>query len=540
MHVADDDHSGLLSITVASNTQGGSVYLFAHTRNLVKYAETAMLENGTAHFVIDRNKLGDGVSQLTIFNAERRPVCERLYFKRPASQLLVNAASDQLQYGTRKKIDIDIDTKAGDNRQTAANLSLAVYRIDTLQHISHDDIESYLWLASDLKGNIQSPEYYFKNNNAETEEAADNLMLTQGWRRFNWDDILNNKAAGFSFLPEYNGPIVTGKLTNKLTNAPETGIIAYLAIPGKRVQMYTSQSDSTGKLLFNMKDFYGPGEIVVQTNTEIDTVYHIDILNPFSEQYAKLTLPPAPQFTGLTRETAIANAGLGVQVQSIYLNDKLRRFYDPEIDSAAFYGPPSKTYLLDNYTRFTTIEEIMREYVSEVNISHTKTGFHILVLNPDIYAMHIDPLMLVDGVPFFSVNTIFKLDPLKFRKLEDVPYRYYWGPSEADGVFSFTSYKGDMGGAEIDPRAVIMDYDGLEEQRIFYSPEYDTETSRNSRIPDYRDVLYWAPDINTNAQGKSNLSFYTSDKTGKYIGVIQGMTASGEAGSQSFTFQVVK
>lgn len=537
MH-ADDNSASQLTVTVSTNTGAANAYLFVHTRGAVKMAEAATVENGAAHFTIDKNRLPDGISHLTVFDNNRRPVCERLYFKRPAKQLAVTANSDQLQYNTRRKVDIAIDAKNGDNKPAIANLSLSVYKLDDWQNTDSQDIESYLWLTSDLKGRIESPGYYLKNAGAETDEAADNLMLTQGWSRFNWDDILKSNAPKFSFLPEYNGPLVLGKLTDQLTGKPVKDIIAYLAIPGKRVQVYASTSDSLGRLLFNMKSFYGPGEIVVQTNTIVDTTYHIDILNPFSEQYVKLGLPPL-NFSG--DQADLVNNNLAMQVQNIYDNDKLRQFYDPGIDSSAFYGPPYKTYLLDNYTRFTTMEEVMREYVSEVNITHSsKDGFHIKVISGNGFLRENDPMVIIDGVPFFNMNKLFATDPLKIRKLEDVPYTFYWGPSVEEGVFSYTSYKGDLAGVEIDPHAVVMDYEGLEEQRVFYSPQYDTEKALSSRLPDFRNVLYWSPNVNTDAAGKSNLSFYTSDQPGKYIGVIQGMAADGEAGSQTFSFQVVK
>lgn len=538
MHV-DDDHASQLSVTVSTNTNATNTYLFVHTRNAVKVAESAAIENGVAHFTVDKSKLGDGISHLTIFDNDRHPVCERLYFKRPAKQLTVTANSDQLQYNTRRKITIDIGANDRDSKPAMANLSLSVYRLDALQHADEQDIESYFWLTSDLKGNIESAGYYFKNTGADADEAADNLMLTQGWRRFNWDDVIKNSAPAFSFMPEYNGPLVLGKLTNQLTAKPAKDIIAYLAIPGKHVQMYPAVSDSLGRLIFNMKSFYGPGEIVVQTNTTVDTIYHIDIQNPFSEQFAKINLQPLTM-TADAQSDIVSNS-LGTQVQNIYTGDKLRQFYDSGIDSSAFYGPPYKTYLLDNYTRFTTMEEVMREYVSEVNIVHSsKDGFHIKVISGNGFLRENDPMVLIDGIPFFNMNKLFAVDPLKIRKLEDVPYTYYWGPSVEEGIFSYTSYKGDLAGAEIDPHAVVMDYEGLEEQRVFYSPQYDTDKAMNSRLPDFRNVLYWSPNINTGATGKNSLSFYTSDQTGRYIGVIQGMTADGEAGSQTFTFQVVK
>ena len=532
-----DGGSNQLQVTVNTNLPDGNIFLFAHTRGVIKDVETAVVSSGKAVFSIDKNKLGDGISHITIFNSQHQPVCERLYFKRPVNQLFITAGTDAPQYTTRKKVNISINTKNSTDA-VMADMSLSVYRLDSLQHASQQDIQNYLWLSSDLKGNIESPDYYFKNTDAAANEALDNLMLTQGWSRFAWVDVLQNKKPEFKFLPEYNGPIVNAKITNTITNTPQNNMIAYLGIPGKRVQLYAAQSDSTGNLIFNMKDFYGPGEIVIQTNTLRDTSVRIDVMNPFSDQYSKIELPefsltPAMQST-------VEGDNLGVQVQNIYNGEKLRQFYDPNIDSSAFYGTPYKTYLLDNYTRFLTVEEVMREYVSEVNITHTHNQFHIKVLNNSVYLNDGDPMVLIDGVPFFNIDKVFAADPLKLKKLEDVPFVYLLGPSYEAGIFSFSTYKGDMGGNEIDPHAVIMDYEGLETQREFYSPAYDTEAAMASRIPDFRNVLYWAPNVTTNRNGNGGLSFYTSDETGKYIGVIQGLTADGEAGSQYFTFDVTK
>jgi hypothetical protein len=414
-----------------------------------------------------------------------------------------------------------------------AEMSMAVYRVDSLQGIDHSNIFNYLWLNSELKGTIEEPDYYFKNVTAETDEALDNLMLTQGWRRFQWSQVLENKPSEFNFLPEYYGHIISAKVVNTGNGTPAADILTYLGVSGKRVQVYTSRSDSSGRLMYYTKNFYGANEIVVQTNQEIDSTYRIDILTPFSDQYSKT---PLPAFNFNTRmANALQAHSLGIQVLNIYSGNMIKRFYDPLIDTSAFYGKPYKTYKLDDYTRFTTMEEDLREYVTEDNIVKTKGRFHIKVLNDRGFLDGGDPLVILDGVPVFNIDKIFTVDPLKVSKLEVVRDRYFYGPSEEEGIFSFTTYKGDLGGVELDPHAIVMDYEGMQIRREFYSPVYDNAAEIASRIPDFRNLLYWSPSVNT--QG-GQASFYTSDQPGKYVGVIQGLTANGDAGSQYFTFEV--
>jgi hypothetical protein len=151
-----------------------------------------------------------------------------------------------------------------------------------------------------------------------------------------------------------------------------------------------------------------------------------------------------------------------------------------------------------------------------------------------------DPLVLLDGIPMFDMNKVMAIDPLKIKRLDVVKDRYFWGPADAEGILSYATYKADLAGVELDPHAVVMDYEGMQLRRVFYSPSYETESEAASRMPDFRSLLFWSPSINTGAQGKNQVTFYTSDEEGKYIGVVQGITANGESGSQVFTFDVKK
>ncbi|MEJ7587407.1 MAG: hypothetical protein WKI04_07585 [Ferruginibacter sp.] len=81
-------------------------------------------------------------------------------------------------------------------------------------------------------------------------------MLTQGWRRFKWEEVLQNKKPAFEFLPKINGHIINGKIIPLQNGLPLQDIKAYLPVPGIRTQFQTAAADAAGKLKFEMKDFY--------------------------------------------------------------------------------------------------------------------------------------------------------------------------------------------------------------------------------------------------------------------------------------------
>jgi hypothetical protein len=532
-----NDGGNQLKLTVNASSQfvNETIYLLSHTREKTNFAEARQIKSGSAEFIIDKSSLAAGITTFTVFNQAKQPVCERLYFKRPALAD-VKVSADNNNYGTRSKVKLDIAANSAIKQDEWSDMSVSVYRIDSLQPLDNMDIASYLWLASDLKGDVESPEYYLTATGEEADKATDNLMLTHGWRRFKWEDVLSGKKPTFQFIPEYEGHIIAGKVTNKKTGQPAEGILAYLSSPAKKFQFNTAISNPQGLVYFNTKDFRGAELIVAQTNNKQNADYRVDILNPFSEIY------PAKPLAGLTLQPAIQNQllnhSINSQVQTTYNIDSLNQFYYPYTDSSHFYGIPDKAYYLDDYTRFSTMEEVLREYVIEVAPRKQNRKFHLYVLKNAHEFFEDDALVLVDGVPFFDMDSVMAIDPLRIRKIEVLGKEYLLGPLASPGIVSYTTYKGDLDGVRLDPSAVVIEYESLQLQREFYAPRYETSAQKNNRKPDFRNLLFWSPQIKITGSQKKELSFYTSDLDGKYFIILQGISGKGKVISSSATFEV--
>jgi hypothetical protein len=533
--------NGKIEVTVSASERAVNpyVYLLVHARQVIQSAQAAALEDGKAIFQVDRASLADGISVFTVFNGARQPVCERLYFKRPTAADL-DANSDQQEYETRRRVKVNIQVHGQDALSRQADLSMSVYRVDSLQPAEDPDMMAYLWLSADLGGTIESPGFYVQDSTSKLEEATDNLMLTQGWRRIRWEDVLQDKKPSFEFVPEYEGHIIQGTIFDKRSGIPLDGMTTYVSVPGYKFQLGTAVSNPKGQFHFDVKNFFGPSEIVVQTDNQKDTNYRIDILNPFSEKYGN-RLIPSFNLPDYYAEDLRARS-LGVQVQNIYLSDSLQKIPGIQLpDSTTFYGPPDHKYFLDEYTRFVTMEEVVREYVSEVNLRRRRDQFHFALVNgPHHSFFDDDPLVLFDGVPVFNADKIIAFDPLRVKKIEVVNRQYFLGPAAFSGIISFYTYQGDLAGFQLDPNALVLEYDGMQLHREFYSPVYETASQVASRIPDYRDVLYWSANLAPDADGRRQLSFYTSDRPGTYQVVIQGITKGGLVAATSFSFTVAK
>jgi hypothetical protein len=536
--LVNDSTENELALKIASRIEGSKipvVYVFVHTRNIIASASMNFLKDGGTTVMIAKRNLQEGISHITVFDSEMRPVCERLYFKQITKRLSVEVTSSQREFGIRRKVSLDINVKDTEGQPQTSNLSLAVYKVDSLTSKSENNILNYLWLTSDLNASVESPEYYLNQNDPEVRANVDNLMLTYGWRRFNWSDMLSKPSINVAFVPEYRGHIIRGKVTRSGEQSAN-GVLTYLSSPARNIQLYGSSSAGNGDVKYEMKDFSGPRKIIVQTNTTKDSISNLEITSPFSDLFGSHR---PPDFNlAHTLEPLIISRSIGMQVQDVFYQDR-NKIKASSGDTTAFYGKADATYYLDDYTRFPVMEEILREYVPGVMVRKRKDGFHFMVLDEvNRKVFDEDPLVLLDGIPVFDIDKIMEFDPLKVRKLEVLTRRYYMGVLSLPGVVSFTTYAGDLAGFQLNPRILQLDYEGLQLQREFYSPSYETSKLRDSRLPDQRQLLFWDPEVITDKDGKKNLEFYTSDIVGDYEIVVEGMTGNGVSGKGTGSFAV--
>jgi hypothetical protein len=181
------------------------------------------------------------------------------------------------------------------------------------------------------------------------------------------------------------------------------------------------------------------------------------------------------------------------------------------VDTNSFYVEPDEKYLLDHCTRFQTMEEVIREYVVSTNVLQKRNRFQLFLANrPQREFFEEEPLILIDGVPFFDANELFQQDPMKIRRIDLMNREYSIGFQYFNGVVNVTTYKGDLNGIRLNAQSMVIDYPGIPEKREFFSPKYETEDQISSRMPDYRTLLYWSPRILTGKQDNRVLNFYTS------------------------------
>jgi hypothetical protein len=508
----------LIEARVTSSLAGATVYLFAHARQVIVKGMEKVLSGNTATFELAVDEIPAGITHFTLFNASQQAVSERLYFKAPSKKLEITASTDVQQYGTRREVGLELRSSED------ASASASVFRLDSVSSLSTGRILEYLWLSSDLKGVIESPEFYF-NDSEDARRAADHLMMTQGWRKFKWNDVLAGKTS-IQFIPEHHGHIIEGQLRTGAGDTA-TNVLTYLASPDRIINTYTSRSDKKGRVIYELKNMYGPRKIVVYA----ERPSQVELLNPFSAASPTLPLPPFDLPVATARN--LLERSVAMQVEDIYYEETL---LPVQFDSLSFYGKAEETYFLDAYTRFPVMEEVLREYVSGVMVRKNKDGFHFQMPSSVARKLLENPVVLLDGLPINDVDKIMEFDPLRVSKLEVVRKTFYNGLASFPGIVSFTTYDGDLAGFPLDEHYVTIDYEGLNLQREFYQPNYGKEAYEN--LPDPRSLLFWNSSVLLQKDKHAQIRFFTSDISGTFVVVVDGLAADGNAGSATYQFNV--
>jgi len=520
-----------VKINASSSYNNRNTFLIIHCRGIIKKAVQININNDANTIDIPSADLGEGINTITLFDNNKKPVAERLYFKYPTK--ISNTASietDRFKY--RSKVNLSLNSISNN----PYNASIAVYKLDSLQGIDEMDIQNYVYLSSDLVGKIQNPQSYFGMDNPSQIMAMDNLMLTHGWRRFTLDNSIEHIQANFTYLPELGGTLITGKLFNKGTQTPSKETAGYLSVPSKNTVFKSAMSDDKGKIVFQFQNFTNEGQIIVQADSAKNLKNKIEIENPFVGKNRKANAYQPLDFKKLPK-LDISNWHKNTQIQSYYNPQHASQFAPSKQDTNAFYYTPDRTYFLDDYARFATLEEVIREYVTPVTLVKEKGRYQLYVYD-DAYKQFFEqtPLVLLDGVIIKDIDKFLEYDPLKIRKLEVVSRVYFSGNLAYNGVINFTTYTGKLDGFEMDPNTIVLDYKGLQSKRIFNAPVYENGAQIENRIPDFRQLLYWNPDAILS--NKNKFSFYTSDIKGNFIISIQGVNKDGKILNTQLPFSV--
>ncbi len=206
-----------ITINISSKqiTPAEKIIIIGQTNNRIQFAQPVSLTNENARISLSKKKLPTGIIQLTLFDTALHPVAERLAFINHHVELRFNIKMDKSSYSKREKASMQLNVKDEKGNPVSGSFSLSVTDANIVSDSNQQTILSDLLLTSDIKGYIENANHYFTDINETTTKELDDLLLTQGWRRFIWQDLLADKNPTLSFTKEkslsVNGKVVSAK-----------------------------------------------------------------------------------------------------------------------------------------------------------------------------------------------------------------------------------------------------------------------------------------------------------------------------------------
>jgi len=157
---------------------------------VVSFFQTVNIDSAGCSLQILRKTLSAGVNQITLFDDKGEIFAERLFFIHPKEDEMtkISIKPNKKTYLPSEKVSLDIKVLSEQSAATTFSFAVRDPQQMTLG-LNTENIATNLLLSSDLKGYIENPSYYFENNDKEHEQALDLLMLTQGWRRYEWQTL---------------------------------------------------------------------------------------------------------------------------------------------------------------------------------------------------------------------------------------------------------------------------------------------------------------------------------------------------------------
>ncbi len=314
-----------------------------------------------------------------------------------------------------------------------------------------------------------------------------------------------------NYLPEYEGKRIQGKLIQLSTKKPLPYSNLYISIPEKPVRYFSSQTDSSGHFGLEIPNFYRDKELFFST-LEKDAAIELD--DSFEKELIIQTEHPFINKTK-TDSTDLALYHLSNQISKTYMMNSTAQI---EIKSHPFYTQASVRYDLDNYVRFPTVEDILREFVSEVYVRKETSGTKIQVkeLTTDI-PFPGQPLVLYDGVPVNDFDQLLRYNPKDLKYLDVLREPYYHHEEVYNGLIAFYSKNGNLPDFKLDQSVSIIDVAGTQLNQL------TTQSNQSDpHFPDFRTQLLWINEIKLEPGKEFTLPFQTSEITGTFVIEVKG------------------
>ena len=525
---SDELTAPLSTVHLVANLNQEEIYRGKVNMSLKKIIQSSIpLENVPA-----------GIVQVTLFTDDEIPIAERIIFANQQDYYFITDLNIALKNTDRRKKNV-IQIDVPDTIPCNLSVSVTDATINPPQP-GDEDIFSGILLTSEIKGYVHNPAYYFSGTQDSLAKRLDLVMMTNGWRRFKWNDILAGRWPILHYMPEdylgIEGQIL-GLTKGELSGKELTALLEHknnqevLTIPiqqdGKfnlsgmfffdTVRFFYQINNDKNKRLTSKATFNIKSNLLKQaTYVRPDSSAWLKIYKPDSVSFEKYKL--------VAEKLMIQNENKFNQMKTlneVIVRTKLRSRIDTleeEYTSGFFKGGDGYTFVTEDdpfaNSAFSILQYLQAKVPGlQINVNGAQAS---LSWRGDIPTLFLNEMQsdvqLIQSIPMSDVAMI---------KVYRPPFFGAFGGGSGGAIAVYTK-KGALANKNV-KGLDFVNIPGYSSIREFYSPDFTQPEE------DYRPTLYWNPHVITgNGHRRIQLIFYNNDITKKFRVVVEGANDEGK------------
>lgn len=342
-----------------------------------------------------------------------------------------------------------------------------------------------------------------------------------------------NFSNSFSVIPELRGEIITGKISTKQPHIPVNNQGLSLIIPDEDYILLMGKTDQNGRFYFNIDENYSSKSFFLQALNAYENQYNFTLEESPVLDWSKLLFDKLSLARNL--KSKIENKSTKIQIENSYYSVRPNKI--DTVKHELFYGQKAKRYNLDEYTRFPSLNETFVEIINEASFQKNKDKYEIKVRATDYTVRSpLKPLVLVNGIVIKQHSLLYDFNAFDVKYIDVIEEKYFYGGNQFQGVVSIkTNNKAFENLINI---LNLKSFEILSPEKInkYHKVNY-TDNTNLEKIPDFRTQLLWKPQLEINTL-VTTIDLFTSDESGTYEIVIEGMSNEGKKSRATAFFKV--
>ncbi|HCL04807.1 MAG TPA: hypothetical protein DHW64_02075 [Chitinophagaceae bacterium] len=547
LSIQGTNDKALIKVQRSANVDDNSkqLFLLVHMNERPIYkVQLKMTEKTVINTAVPIDEMQTGILQFSLFTNNWTPLEERILFvnnRLHEFNARVNPGIIDLKKRGKNVVEIFVSDTA------ATNMSVSITDAELAGPEQHSIFSDFL-LNNQLRGYIHNPAFYLKSDADSVTRRLDLVMLTNGWRRFDWDKIKAAKEPVLQYQPETDFMKLQGKVYGMETikNAGPAQLNLVLSNKDSSVNMYFVPVQKDGTFEEPNVFFFDTARVYYNLNDNNKTagrVTQVQLSNGLLKKQPGSTtrIDQQPYLQALSDSLALARLNMflleeeklrksmaSTTLQEVVVQAKTKnpmQIIDEKYASGLFSGGDAYSFdLTSDRTAMGAFNVLtyLQGKVAGLQISGSGSQMSLSWRGgtPSLYLNEmISNVDMVQSIPVSDIAYIKVMRPPFFGA----------GGGGADGAIAIYTKKGGDAKRN-DPSKKGMETTilaGYSRFREFYNPSYEKDAA--SYDADTRSTLYWNPYIMTNKKTpRFRVEFYNNDFSKKLLLVLEGMNADGK------------